>query len=118
MRRKIFRKKASAVLLIFLVYTLAFPLHIFALPQGGDVVGGQAQISEPDTLNMHINQSTQQAIINWQEFGISPSEAVRFFQPNAAAVALNRVIGIRPTEIYGLLSANGQIFIINSNGIL
>ena len=95
-----------------------FPVHIFALPQGGTVISGQAQISQPNALNMQINQASGKAIINWQKFGIAQPEAVRFLQPSASSWALNRVVGIDPSILNGLLSANGRIFLINPNGIL
>ncbi|MEW6673789.1 MAG: filamentous hemagglutinin N-terminal domain-containing protein, partial [Thermodesulfobacteriota bacterium] len=101
-----------------MAYSLMFPVHIFALPQGGAVVAGQAQIATPDARNMTVNQATPKAIINWQQFGIAQSEAVRFFQPGAASIALNRVVGVDPSIINGLLSANGRIFVINPNGLL
>ncbi len=118
MRRCLIRKKASKILLLFLVYFLSFPVHIFALPQGGRVVSGQANISLPSQQNMQINQATNKAIINWQDFSIARPESVQFFQPSAAATAMNRVIGVNPSLIYGRLSANGNVFVINPNGIL
>ena len=118
MRRRIFVTRGSQALLIFLAYSLIFPVHIFALPQGGQVAAGSAQISQPNAQNMHINQATNRAIINWQSFGISYNEAVQFFQPGSTSISLNRVIGVDPSLIYGNLSANGRIFLINPNGIL
>ncbi|MDF1592662.1 MAG: filamentous hemagglutinin N-terminal domain-containing protein, partial [Desulfobacterales bacterium] len=118
MMRHIIGKKATRILLLFMAYSLMFPFHIFALPEGGSVVAGQARIATPDTRNMTINQATNKAIINWQKFGINPLEAVRFFQPGASSIALNRVVGIDPSIINGLLSANGRIFVINPNGLL
>ncbi|MDB4444534.1 filamentous hemagglutinin N-terminal domain-containing protein, partial [bacterium] len=104
--------------LICMIFPLIFPLEILALPQGGQVVAGQARISQADPRTMNINQGTNKAIINWQQFSIAHPEAVRFIQPGATSAALNRVIGIDPSAIYGQLSANGRIFLINPNGIL
>ncbi|MBU2578337.1 filamentous hemagglutinin N-terminal domain-containing protein, partial [Patescibacteria group bacterium] len=118
MMRHIIGKKATRILLLFMAYSLMFPFHIFALPEGGTVVAGQAQIATPDALNMTINQSTSKTIIDWQKFGINQLEAVQFFQPGASSIALNRVVGIDPSIINGLLSANGRIFVINPNGLL
>ncbi|MFC1828508.1 filamentous hemagglutinin N-terminal domain-containing protein, partial [Thermodesulfobacteriota bacterium] len=118
MRKRLFGNSLAKGLMIIMAYSLVFPVHIFALPQGAQVVSGQADISQPDANNMNINQGTNQAIINWQQFSIAHPEAVRFFQPGAASIALNRVIGGNPSLIYGLLSANGRIFVINPSGIL
>ena len=67
---------------------------------------------------MNINQGTSKAIINWKGFSIARPETVRFLQPGASSIALNRVIGVDPSHLYGTLSANGRIFLINPNGIM
>ena len=46
------------------------------------------------------------------------AEAVRFNQPGASAITLNRVTGTESSQILGNLSANGQVFILNPNGVL
>jgi filamentous hemagglutinin family protein len=56
--------------------------------------------------------------INWPSFNIGPGEAVQFVQPNRNSVALNRVLGSDPSSIFGSLQANGQVFLVNPNGIL
>ncbi|MBI5213150.1 MAG: filamentous hemagglutinin N-terminal domain-containing protein, partial [Nitrospirae bacterium] len=91
---------------------------VWALPQGSNVVSGNASVSTPTSTTMHINQSTDKAIINWQGFSIAQNEAVRFFQPGSNSVALNRVVGADPSYIYGQLSANGRVFVVNPNGLL
>ena len=88
------------------------------LPQGGTVVAGQASIQVPHSGQMTIEQSTSSAAINWQSFNIGASDAVQFVQPGASSVALNRVVGADPTTILGHLSANGQVFLVNPNGVL
>ncbi|MGD8369049.1 MAG: filamentous hemagglutinin N-terminal domain-containing protein, partial [Desulfobacterales bacterium] len=112
------RRVVVGLLVYLLAALLAFPGHLFAMPQGGQVVSGQAQISQTDSLKMAVNQATSKAIINWQQFSIARPEAVRFFQPSISAVALNRVVGVDPSAIYGQLTANGSLFLINPNGIL
>ena len=58
------------------------------------------------------------AIINWQGFSIAPQETVNFYQPSSSSVTLNRVIGNEQSVISGALNANGQVFIVNSAGVL
>src|SRR5688572_32327681 len=96
---------------------LAFASNAYALPTGGAVSAGGATISG-GASSTTITQSTQNVAINWQSFGIAQGEAVRFVQPNASAVALNRVLGADPSSILGSLSANGKVFLVNPNGIL
>src|SRR5689334_5022471 len=91
---------------------------VYANPSGSQVVSGTATISQPSASSLQINQSSQNAILNWQSFSIGATESVVFVQPNASAAALNRVIGTTPSEIFGRLSANGQIFLVNPNGVL
>lgn len=86
-------------------------------PQGGAVVDGQATIQQSGATT-NINQSTNKAIINWQSFSIGRQETVNFNQPSASSATLNRVIGNEKSVIAGALNANGQVFIVNSNGIL
>jgi filamentous hemagglutinin family protein len=96
---------------------LAFGSGAWALPTGGVVVEGAANIV-PGAGKTTINQSSQNAAINWQSFSIGKSEAVQFVQPNANSVALNRVLGSDGSSILGSLSANGKVFLVNPNGIL
>ncbi len=87
-------------------------------PQNGQVVGGQATItnSAPNTLT--INQATPKAAIDWQSFNIAPNETTQFIQPSVSAVALNRVKAGDPSVIAGRLTANGQLVLINPSGIV
>jgi filamentous hemagglutinin family protein len=88
------------------------------LPGGGNVTAGSAAISTPAAGTMQIDQATQRAAIDWQSFSIGSAAWVRFNQPNASAVALNRVVGANPSEIFGRLTANGQVFLTNPSGVL
>jgi filamentous hemagglutinin family protein len=56
-------------------------------------------------------------VIDWRSFNIQPSETTRFNQPNASAVMLNRVSSSKPSQILGTLDANGNIILINPNGV-
>ena len=89
-----------------------------ALPQNGNVVGGTSTVSRPDAATMHIDQRTNTSIIDWQSYSIRAGETVRYFQPGRSSISLNRVRGVDPSEIYGQLSANGQVWVINPNGLL
>ncbi|CAN1529636.1 FhaB Large exoproteins involved in heme utilization or adhesion [Methylophilaceae bacterium] len=67
---------------------------------------------------MQINQASQSGIINWQSFSIGRDASVNFQQPSANAITLNRVTGGSPSSIFGQMSANGNIFLVNPSGIL
>ncbi|MCW5654799.1 filamentous hemagglutinin N-terminal domain-containing protein [Hydrogenophaga sp.] len=90
------------------------------LPSGGSVVVGAGTISggtgADNTLT--IQQHSARLGIDWQTFSIGAGHTVQFLQPGASAVALNRVIGNDPSAIFGALKANGQVFLVNPNGVL
>jgi filamentous hemagglutinin len=65
-----------------------------------------------------ISQSSTNAILNWQSFNISAGNTVQFVQPSASSVALNQIYDSNPSQIFGALNANGQVFLINQNGII
>lgn len=88
-----------------------------ALPQGASVNTGSASISTIGA-QMAITQSSDKASINWQSFNVGTGASVNIAQPSASAVLLNRVVGNDPSQILGKLSANGQVILLNPNGIL
>jgi len=97
---------------------LTFSNSALANPEGGTVVEGNATINNPSDTYMRVDQSSQKAVINWQDFSIDAGDHTHFAQPNASAITLNRVITNIPSEIYGKMTANGQVMLINQNGIL
>jgi filamentous hemagglutinin family protein len=87
------------------------------LPTGGNVVSGHAGIaSSGNTLT--VTQTTARMAADWQSFSIGRGNTVNFVQPSATSVALNRVLGSDVSVIQGALHANGQVFLINPNGVL
>jgi filamentous hemagglutinin family protein len=88
-----------------------------AAPSGGTLTSGSATISQSGTVTT-IDQSTNKASINWQNFSIGSHETVNFNQPNVNSITLNRVIGTEKSVIDGALNANGQVWILNANGVL
>src|SRR5690606_5638439 len=51
-------------------------------------------------------------------FNVAAQESVNFVQPSASAIAINRIQDVNGSQILGRLNANGQVFLINPNGIL
>jgi filamentous hemagglutinin len=68
--------------------------------------------------NLTVNQATNSAILNWSSFNIGAGGAVTFKQPGASSIALNRIFQASPSQIFGSLKANGQVYLINLNGFL
>jgi len=87
------------------------------LPTGGKIVGGQVTLqSTGSTLN--VNQTSQRGIVEWDTFNVGSQAKINFVQPSASAVTLNRVMDMNASQILGRISATGQVFIANPNGII
>ncbi len=89
-----------------------------ANPTGGQVVSGGATIATTAPNTLTINQSTTTASINWQDFSIASGETTRFVVPTSTSATLNRVTGGNISTIYGTLSSNGRLYLINPHGIV
>ncbi len=110
-------KRRSARRLAVLLSGLLPAALVCAAPVGGEVSAGSGNISQSGNTTT-IQQNSDRLAINWNSFNIGANESVRFNQPGAHAIALNRVLGQDPSKILGNLSANGQVFILNPNGVL
>ena len=86
-------------------------------PTGGQVVGGAGQITQSGNVTT-IKQNSQTLSLNWQSFDIGADQTVNFLQPGSSSIAVNRILGNTASEIYGHLNANGQVWLINPNGVL
>ena len=86
------------------------------LPVGGQVAAGSVSIRQNQGV-MDILQSSQRAAVNWQSFDVGSAAKVNFSQPQASSVILNRVLGSTPSQIFGQINANGQVFLSNPNGV-
>jgi mucin-19 len=92
--------------------TMAAPV----LPSGGVVAAGGAVIEAPTATGLTISQSTPKAVIDWSSFSIGQGGAVQF--NNGSGVTLNRITGGGGSQIDGLLSATGSVFLLNPNGVI
>ncbi|HLA36555.1 MAG TPA: filamentous hemagglutinin N-terminal domain-containing protein [Rhodocyclaceae bacterium] len=99
---------AAALSAVLPAPTFAAPPAANQLPMGGQIVGGSGAIA----------QTSQRMIANWQSFDTGSQASVRFNQPSATSVALNRVLNQNPTQILGRLSANGHVMLVNPAGIV
>ncbi len=106
----------AAVVATWPTLTHAGPPAATALPTGGQVVGGQGAIKQAGAA-MTVTQNTPSMVANWQSFNIGKDASVTFVQPAANSVALNQVLSADPSQIYGKMSANGQVFLVNPNGV-
>jgi len=106
---------AAIAALVFMTQA-AWALNVNALPTGGRIVAGSGSIAQSGSA-MTVHQQTDKMIANWNTFNIGQNASVAFRQPGASSVALNRILDQNPSRIFGSLSANGQIFLVNPAGI-
>lgn len=118
-----FRSGPSVVLAV--VGTLFLPVGFIdaaplPVPSGVFVTPGSGRAALP-TLSgrtLNIRQWSPKVTLNWDSFNIAAGNAVNFQQPNSAATALNLIHDANPSVIRGKLTANGEVWLLNDNGIL
>jgi filamentous hemagglutinin family protein len=89
----------------------------WSLPQGAVVISGNAQVAQTGPRTLQIVQLGGPVVIQWRSFSIGSGELVRFLQPGAASLAVNRVAGGGSSMILGQLLANGRIVLVNPAGV-
>jgi filamentous hemagglutinin family protein len=120
-----FRKKGSQVFNIckHLLFLMGFATSFastaaIANPTGGAVVTGSATISTSGSTET-INQTTQNAIINWNSFNIAKGETTQVNQPGATSTEIEQIFKSgQLSSLNGNLLSNGRIIIINPNGVI
>ena len=110
---KTWKRKLSAGVLL----ALSLGGTAYAMPTGGQIQSGQGTIAQ-NGKNMTVTQQSGKMAVDWTQFNIARDEAVKFAQPGRDAVALNRVTGGQKSVIDGALSANGNLFLVNPNGVV
>ena len=88
-----------------------------ALPRDGNLAAGSATWSTSGST-LTVNQASPRAIVNWGGFDVGSGATVKFVQPSASSVILNRVTGGSASQVDGALSANGQVYLVNPAGVL
>ncbi|WP_148276504.1 YDG domain-containing protein [Sphingobium sp. SYK-6] len=111
-------REASILAAIAAAGVLVGSKTALADPRGGAVVAGQASIAGEGSGRLLVTQTTDRAIVNWDSFSIGAGESAIFRQPGARSVIANRVTGADPSQILGSIQADGQVVLINRNGIL
>jgi filamentous hemagglutinin family protein len=110
-----FREFLSMMLAMALVVQPLLTSAALAAPRGARVAHGNVRVSSSgDRTVIH---ASDRSIINYASFDIAGHETVQFIQPNELAKVLNRIPSATPTQIYGALLANGQVYIVNPAGV-
>ncbi|MBV8274011.1 MAG: filamentous hemagglutinin N-terminal domain-containing protein, partial [Verrucomicrobia bacterium] len=74
-------------------------------------------------VTVTIQQTAPQALLNWQTFNLGKNTTAYFNQSAGGSsantwVALNQIWDSSPSQIFGSIKAQGQVYLINQNGIL
>ena len=81
------------------------------------VAGGATYTIDATGTLRTVTQTTAKAFLDWSVLDVPLDHTLRFDQPNANAITLNRVTGSGGTVIDGRIEANGQVWILNPNGV-
>ncbi len=86
-------------------------------PMDGQVTAGSGSVAQTGA-NTTVTQSSQNLSLSWKSFNVGAQESIHFVQPSVSAIAVNRILDTNGSQILGQLNANGQVYLINPNGIL
>ncbi|OAI21394.1 MULTISPECIES: filamentous haemagglutinin family protein [Methylomonas] len=81
-------------------------------------VGHASASYSADGQKLTINQTTAKTVLDWQSFNVDAGKSVQFAQPGSGSIALNNIHQLDASKIYGNLSANGQVYLVNANGFV
>ena len=114
------RLRPAALALSIAAAFTSLPIASQNLPvHRADVAGSSAitQSGNRMTVTTTNARGTQHSAIDWQSFSIGAGNAVRFEQPGVASTSINRVVTNTPSQIFGNLSSNGKVVLVNQSGI-
>ena len=112
--QRLFYTTATFAVLVSPVFA---PMLAYAGPENGVVTGGSASIHVSSGTTT-IHQSSNRAIIRWDSFDVNAAEHVRFQQPSTGSITVNRITDAKASRIDGRLTANGNVVLINPNGLV
>ncbi|MBX3622847.1 MAG: filamentous hemagglutinin N-terminal domain-containing protein [Rhizobacter sp.] len=99
------------------------PTALPVVKPGGALIN--ATVAAPSGNTLAITQTgsaSNRGLIEWSSFSIGSAASVNITQPNAQSVLVNRVVGNgngpSASEIYGAMTANGRVFLVNPAGVV
>ena len=111
----------QAIPLSILVALMASPALAQTLPTGGVAVHGGATFntSQPNRLTVTTTNGAggNHSAINWNGFSIGSGNTTNFVQPSGNSLSINRVVTNSPSQLFGMLSSNGKLVLVNQSGI-
>lgn len=116
------RKHANAAVFTLMVSFL-HQGSVWADSPAGLVPGSQAWVNATITgatsNSLTIKQTAPRAILDWTKLNLNKGELLQFNQQgNRNWSALNRIRDLSPSFIDGIVKADGNVYFINTNGII
>ena len=114
---------AMAIFMSSTLYTMPITHAAFnnnTVPSNGTVVAGAINGSNNNIISdpTNITQTTQNAVIKWDDFSVGANTTVNFNGPSAGFNTLNYVDSGNLSQIYGTINADkGNIYIVNPAGV-
>ncbi|MFT3858174.1 MAG: filamentous hemagglutinin N-terminal domain-containing protein [Aquabacterium sp.] len=87
------------------------------MPTGIERVVGTATVDTSDSAKYLFNQTSRLAVWHFNSFNIGQGGRVENSAINASDVTIFRVIGGNRSDIFGTMTANNRLFLINRDGI-
>jgi filamentous hemagglutinin family protein len=108
-------KMNQLMLWLFLIYGCVNGSLACAHPTQPMVIRGNANFEMNGTsLIIHTSDKTH---IYWDDFSIAENELLEIVQPSADSKTVIQVEGPLPSVIAGILKTNGQLYLINPQGL-
>lgn len=113
------RGVAAALLALLALPAVAAPGRTtLPVPRADFVARGSVSAPVVSGNHMRVEQHSDKAVVNWSQFNVGADATVQFVQPSSTAAILNRIWDSNPSQIFGRIEANGQVYLINRNGFL
>ena len=117
LRKNKFNSFVTATLCSVMILSPAISAIAADMPTGGSVQSGNVKIAAIDPNHMVIDQSSNTSIIHWDSFSVHSGGVVDFNMPSSSSSSLNRVLGSTPSSIAGRVNSNGNVILVNPNGV-
>ncbi|MEN9889895.1 MAG: hypothetical protein RLY78_190, partial [Pseudomonadota bacterium] len=99
--------------------TIPVPASVWRVQGSGPTTAPVVSTNAQGGRDLLVQQTSSRGIYQWSSFDIGAASSVRFDLPDSSSSALNRVIGASSASaIYGRLSSNGTVYLLNGAGIL
>ena len=113
-------RPASVALAVAAAFAQGPALGQAQLPTGLSLLQGAATVTQQGNLllvNAQNAAGTNRSVLGWSSFSIGRGFGVDIHQANAQSLSINLVKGNDPSSIFGTLSSNGRLVLVNPSGI-